>query len=112
MLNWKYSILPVVLVLQGCMSPTPPRPDVTISKHHLEWPIPIEPCKFDFTFESTGDKVNVVIPYSSWVDKSICEERLFTYLERLTAVTCFYRQDLNEDRCKIYGFKTKETISG
>lgn len=81
------------------------KPEVVVEPlptQHLEWPVELQPCNFNFEFIGEGDKAFVKIPYPDWIAKSKCEEQTLAYILNLTALTCSYRISLNEPRCEIY----------
>lgn len=108
MRNWKYGILLTAAILIGCSGTQNRSTEVTdIPPQHLPWPASLEACSFNFEFVSEEGKVFAKIPYQDWITKGKCEEKLYTYIANLTALTCSYRVALNEYRCQLFNEENK-----
>ena len=103
MLKWKSAgLFAAAIFLAGCSAQQQDKVSEPVKTAHLPWPTELPICKFNFEFVGEGDKAYVRIPYQDWISKSQCEERTYTYIANLTALTCSYRVELNEYRCQIY----------
>lgn len=107
MFNWKYSVLFAALILSGCSGSSNKTVDVPLEPlptAHVSWPTPLTPCKVTMQVlaNNSGESAVVQMPYQEYLDQRACDADKNRYISGMNSMVCFYRKDLNEQRCSAY----------